>query len=211
MTGSAFIIKRGLRDFNPRQLIINNEYIKFEDKNQAGETFTTLTTDEIAEYQFGMKWIQLRLTFGREYIIRVRTRDNKIVKINFKTYFGYKVKQRHKLYADILESLWNFHFVTIINTHLDNYNNNKEFSVAGVIFKGDGIVIKVASGLKQKDVFILWEKIRTKNYHTYFSIYSQDDARNINRGYSYREDWNTAVLHSVLRAILKSKNIEQYD
>ncbi len=57
---------------------------------------------------------------------------------------------------------------------------------------------------------IPWEKVRTQNYYTYFAIYSEDDARHTNTVHSYKEDWNTNVLYSVLRTILKAKNIETY-
>ena len=68
----------------------------------------------------------------------------------------------------------------------------------------------VSAIFKHKRVEISWENIRTKSYHTYFAIYSVENPSEINRGYNYKEDWNTNVLHSVLRTLLKRKGIENY-
>ena len=52
---------------------------------------------------------------------------------------------------------------------------------------------------------IEWNNVRIKSYISYFAIYSSVNPSEINRGYSYLNDWNTYVLFKVLRNILDAK------
>lgn len=202
------IIKRGISDYNERQLIINDEFIKFENKDIKNNTFTTFNKNEISGYRFGIKWIRLEITLGREYVIEILKKDGTILKINFKTYFRYKLQKRHDLYIQILNALWEFHFIEIVNDYIDQYNNGLQFQIGNVIFSEAGLIIKTNSILKKEESLIEWNNVRTHDYRSYFSIYSIEDPSKINRGYSYLDDWNTSPLYSVLRTILEHKNIE---
>ena len=44
----------------------------------------------------------------------------------------------------------------------------------------------------------------TKDYYTYFTIFSKSNALNINRGYSYMYDWNTDLLFNVINTFLNN-------
>ena len=204
-------IKRGLTDRISRELIINGDYITFKDKTLAKDTFTTFFKSEITDCRFGIHWLRLRLVFGTQYRIIIRNNENKILKITFKSYFRYRLNELHQQYCDILEALWVLHFRDITMSYIKKYENNEEFSICDVHFKNDGITLKTDVFLKEQATFIPWEKIRTKSYYSNFSIYSEEDPANINRGYNYMEDWNVNVLFSALRGILSAKNIETYD
>lgn len=204
-------IKRGLTDRVSRKLIINKELIKFENKRFTKDAFTTFLKSEITDYRFGIFWLRLDVTFGRQYRIYIRNKENEVLKIAFKCYFGHKVNKSHELYTDILEALWAFHFSSITDDYLQRFEDGEELLINDVFFTKDGIRIKTDVALKEQDNFIPWENVRTKNYYSNFSIYSEDAPANINKGYSYMDDWNTTVLYSTLRTILKYKNIETYD
>ena len=45
-----FIIKRGLTDNASRELIINREFLKFENKDLVNNAFTVFKKDQIAKY-----------------------------------------------------------------------------------------------------------------------------------------------------------------
>lgn len=203
------IINRGLTDNVPRELIISEEFLKFENKDIVNNTFTTFKKNQIAEYRFGVKWIKFYLVFGREYIIEIRNFDGEIIKINYKTYFGRKKEKYHELCNQILSGLWENYFDQIASNYIKKHENGEEFSIGDVTFLAEGIIIKTNSSFRQKKALIPWDKIRTKTYATYFAIYAVDNASITNRGYSYLTDWNTAILRSVVITLLKRKNIEQ--
>jgi hypothetical protein len=208
MDPKEFIIRRGITDNYPRKLILNQSEIKFDSKDLKNDSFITFQKDEIVEYNFGVKWMRYKFVFGREYIITIRNNDNQIIKINFKTYFGRKKDQYHKLCNEILASLWDLYFGEIATKYIQKQELGDDIKIGEVIITKDGLTILSTASLKPKNEFIPWEKVRTRSYTTYFAIYSKDDAMNINRGYSYLNDWNTNVLHSVLKTLLKRKNIE---
>ena len=85
-----FTIKRGITDNAKRKLILNRKFIQFESNDLAINLYTTFYTNEITEFRYGMKWITFKLTFGREYFIYIKNSENRIIKINFRTYFGRK-------------------------------------------------------------------------------------------------------------------------
>lgn len=203
-------IRRGITDNCSRQLIINENLISFEDKDIVNDTFTTFNKDEIIAYRFGIKWTTFYFTFGREYQIFIKNKLGKEIKISFKTYLGNKKHDYHSKYQEILDSLWDNFFLDIINSCIDKHNNGEDFQIENVLFTRDYISLKVDKLLKQKEIKILWNDIRTKNYHTYFSIYSIINPTDINRAFNYLDDWNTGIIYSVLRTILRDKNIESY-
>ena len=209
-TDKNFLIKRSFLDGINRELIISDTFLKFQNKDLKKNSFTIFEKEEIAEYKYGIRWISFRITYGRDYQIFVRNKKGEILKINFKSYFGKNKKEYHQKYIDILNVLWNNFFDEIAQDFLKKFKNNESFKIGNVEFDEVGITIAISGIAKTKKTKISWEKVRTKNYYTYFAIYSSQNPSEINRGYNYHDDWNTGVLYSVLRTILKSKNIETY-
>jgi len=200
-------IKRGLLDNRQRQLIINSDFIKFEDKDLLSALYTRFERDSIKDFRFGIKWIRgFEFTIGREYQIFIRNQDNRVLKINFKSLYGHRRKEYHKLYAQIIDSLWNFYFLTITDNLIDKFNKGEKFSIANVLFSENNLTIIVSRAFKEEKKEISWNKVGKRDYQTYFAIFSLDDPNNINRGYSYLDDWNTAVLKILVLKILNSKN-----
>jgi len=208
MQESNFIIRRGITDNASRELIINPNFLKFENKDLIKNSFTIFEKNQIEDYRFGVKWMKYYFTFGREYIIEVKNSNNEILKINFKTYFGRKKKEYHNLCNQILSALWDNYFEELVKKYIQKHECGEEFSIGEVSFLKEGIIIKTNSSIKIKKALIPWEKVRTKTYVTYFAIYAVDKAAETNRGYSYLNDWNTAVLRNVLASLLKMKNIK---
>lgn len=207
MNQKEFIIRRGISDNNSRQLILHDDFLKFENKDLSNDTFTTFAKNQISEYSFGVKWIRFYFVFAREYIINIRNSENEIIKINFKTYFGRKKKVYHEQCNQILTALWENYFDLIASNFIKKQEAGEEFNIGEVLFLEEGIIIKTNSSIRQKKALIPWEKIATKTYATYFAIYAVDNAEITNRGYSFLNDWNTAVLRSVLLTLLERKKM----
>lgn len=80
------------------------------------------------------------------------------------------------------------------------FNDITDFSILGVIFSQSGIQ------LDKKSDIISWIDLGTKNYNTYYSLFSKSDSKKYKLFY-YLSDWNTVVLYSVSRSILKAKKL----
>ena len=205
MEEKRFVIRKGIRDNSPRQLILNEEFISFSGRQNDVITFAK---NEIAEYSFGIKLMEYDIAFGREYIIALRNYKKQVLKINFKTYFGRKKKEYNKLYSEILSAIWNLYFDDLVGEFILKLDNGESITIGEVDIDQSGIYINPSSSFTKKRVKIPWENVRTSDYATYFAIYDSSSAMEINRGYKYLDDWNTPVLYSVVRTILKRKNIE---
>ena len=58
--------------------------------------------------------------------------------------------------------------------------------------------------LDKKAQNIPWNDLRTKKNSRYYTIFSKENPDNY-KAFYYLDDWNTAVLYSVSRYILKAK------
>ncbi len=204
-----FSIKRGLLDNRERKLIINPECIKFENKDSKSDTYTQFNKESIVEYRYGIKWIEgIYFTIGREYQIFIRNSENNILKINFKSFYGFQKKEYHNKFADIVNSIWNYFFSEISESYLTKFQNNENFGIGNVVFTKNHLTINVNGIIKEEPKTIPWEKVGTRDYQTYFAIYSTDNPTDIYRGYNYLTDWNTDILYSVVRTIINTKKNE---
>lgn len=201
-----FEIRRSFIDNAKRKLILNENYFEFENKDHIGNEFTRFEAKDIVAFRYGINWIEYILNFGREYIIEVQNRNGKILKVSFSSYFGINLKEKTQNYAKVVDSLWDFYFEKIILEFLEKFKTGNSIIIGEVKIENSGIIIRPDNGISRKETFIEWNKVKTRRYRTYYSIFSTENPAKINRGYSFKSDWNTAVLYSVIEQILKEKS-----
>jgi hypothetical protein len=202
------LIKRGFLDNAERQLVISPEYLELEENNLRSAPLTRFNKSEIAECRFGVKWHSgIYFMIGREFQIFIRNREKQVLKINFNSYLGIGKKRSGDLYVEIVEKLLRFYFHDIMNDSLNKFLVGEDFQIGEVKISKQGVTIKINSFVAEQENFIPWNKIGTRDYQTYFAIFSIEDSANINKGFSYLNDWNTIVLAKVVQAILDNKKV----
>lgn len=199
-------IKRSFLDNYERDLHLHPDFIKFDDKDLINNGFTSFKTSEIKEFRYGVTLYQYDIVFGREFQLYIRNFDNEILKINFKSYFGIKKHEYHELYAKIINTLWNLYFKQKVLVFLKDFEEGKSFDIGDVNVNSEGVVISISKLLKQEEKLVLWNDVGIRKYARYISIYSLENSLDFNRGYSYKEDWNTFVLYEVIKNIINMKN-----
>ncbi|KAF2342365.1 hypothetical protein [Flavobacterium tistrianum] len=199
-------IKRSLLDNYQRSLHLHPDFIKFEDKDLANDGFTFFKADEIKEFRYGITFYQYKFVFGREYQLFIKNFDNQVLKINFNTYLGIKKYECHDLYSNILSSLWDLYFKDKTVSFIEKFQTGESFFIGDVNVNSEGVIIEVSRLFKQEKKLIRWHDVAVKKYSTYISIYSKENPLDFNRGYSYKNDWNTFVLYSVINNIIENKN-----
>lgn len=199
----SLIIKRGFWDNYPRKLILSPDYIQFEDKDTINTAFTRFNKVEIADYRYGIKWIRgIEFYIGREYRLFIRSHDNRIIKISFRTFYRYKKKAHHNKFEFIIQTIYRLYFKDMTSEFIRQFLSGKEIKISDVHISQEGVTIQIFRIAKKTMEFIPWDKVRTKNYTTYYAIYSIENPEDLNRGYSYLDDWNVTVLYSVMEFIL---------
>lgn len=198
------VVRRGPIDNKPRELIIHPEFIRFE-TGKKHNPYIKIDKASVKEYRFGVRWISgYRFIVGREYQIFINDRNNHIMKLHFRSFYGIGKVDRHNLYSEILGNLWKYYFRDIANRYIQEFWNDLEFSIGDVTFYNDRLKIK-KNGIFTNDLLeITWDKVRIKDYQTYFVIYSADDPAKENKSFSYMDEWNTYILHSVTMTIVNN-------
>jgi hypothetical protein len=178
-----------------KPLIIKPEFIEFDNKN--------LSKFEINELRYGVKAIQgYRFRIGRIYCIDIKNFTGTIIKIRLKSIYRINKKKLGQKYKMILDALFENFFNDISTGFMKNFKDGIEFDLSGIKFTKEGILID-----KKSDI-ILWRDLGTKNYSTYYSLFSKSNP-NRYKALNYLTDWNTSVLYSVSRTILKQKHLIQ--
>jgi len=201
-------IRRGPIDRKQRQLLITPDLIRFEDKN-GSEAITTFDKSEICEYRYGIKWIRgFKFTVGREYVIFIRNSSGQTLKISFKTFYGIKKEEYHKLSNDILTALWYFFFGQMANEYYANFKKGIDITIGRATLTKKAVIVDEGGILKSEKKTIPWEHLEIKDYHTYLAIYSSIDASKTHATFSYLKDWNTVILHSIVKTILDNRKVK---
>lgn len=190
----TFTIVRGLFDTRKRTLSIDQNSVKFENKDRNNDLFTIINREDIAGIRYGIHFIRgYRMTIGREYQIFIRDKSNKELKIFFKLFYGRKLQEKHKLYVDIVDELWNNFIDDLVKNYLEMFNRNEKFSISGIHIVKD----KITFDKKE----ILLDDVRIKKYHHHFIIYSQEDHYK-NKMLYYLKDKDSVILLNLLNQII---------
>lgn len=201
-------IQRSFLDNYKRDLHLHPDFISFETKDLIGNGTTSFKSNEIKEFRYGVVLYQYDIVFGREFQIYIKNFNNEILKINFKSYLGIKKNDCQKLYVEVINKVWDLYFKNKVVEFINAFEAGESFFIGDVNINSEGVIITISKLLKQEKKLIFWNDVAIKKYTTYVSVYSKENSLDFNRGYSYKEDWNTFVLHEVIRNILENKNIK---
>jgi hypothetical protein len=182
-----------------RQLTITDEYIEFDDKDSIAAKPTRFAVADIVAFRYGIKWIKgYQFIIGRIYCVDIKSTSNQVIRIRLKSLYGINRKKLTEKYVVIVNALYNNIFENIAKKYLNQFANSIEFEILGVNFKSSGAYFN------DKRKLIEWKDMGTKNYSTYYALFSKSDPT-FHKTFEYLIDWNTGILYSVSRQILKDK------
>ena len=150
---------------------------------------------DISAFRFGIKELKLyKFSLGREYYIEIKDFRCKITRIKLYSIYGARRKEYYKIWADLLQNLWDFYFDSHLSYYTELYNIQQFFELSGVTFFPDGIAW-------DKDNKLPWDKIEIKSYQNYFLIHHADNPRQY-KCCVFSIDWNAVILQSLLKDII---------
>ncbi|WP_299840373.1 hypothetical protein [uncultured Tenacibaculum sp.] len=190
-------IKRGLSDRRERILRFTEKGIEFDNSTFFVENTEFIEYNQIKSYRFGLEWITgLYFTFGREYIIELKTIDNRIIKLNSSCYYGFKKNELAKKQNEILDALWENYSEKKCLDNLEKYKSQMDFTILKTKITSNGVHIK--------NTLVEWNNIEIKEYFDYFVIFSSKDVENLNQAYYYKLDWDSGILFGTIKTIKNS-------
>ncbi|ARS42711.1 hypothetical protein CA265_24835 [Sphingobacteriaceae bacterium GW460-11-11-14-LB5] len=200
---NTWLIKKGYFDRQPKTLLFKSQSIEFGNQKLALPIAIDLSKEEPIQYRFGIKWIRgFEFTVGRKYQLFIKNGDSEMIKISFGSYYGINKIPLFNQYIEILNQLWRSYFDGLVDQYLALFEQKTPFTLANVGFDEFGIKIKSVNFIKEEEKSLSWIDVGTRDYQTYFAIFSKQAPSIINKGYSYLDDWNTRVLYSVVQTIL---------
>jgi len=178
-----------------RKIVFADEGLTIE-KPLSFDPKVFISGENIAAFRFGTKDLYgYKFVFGRQYFIETRDFQNNTFKIKLNSYYGIKRRAYYKLWAELLQQLWDFYLVNQLSYYTELYNIQQMFELAGVTFEPDGISWDNKNSLR-------WSEIAVKSYQTYFMIYHIDNPKKY-KCCVFSSDWNAVVLQSLLKDIVK--------
>ena len=200
---NSWLIKQSFFNRHVKELLFTPQSISFGDQKLSISTQADLSQAELLQYRFGVKWISgYKFIIGRKYQLFIRNNVGEMVKISFGSYYGINKIPMFNQYIEILNQLWRSYFDGLVDQYLEMFNQQVPFTLAGVEFEESGIKIKITNFTKEVKNSLPWHDVGTRDYQTYFAIFSKQAPSIINKGYSYLDDWNTRVLYSLVQTIL---------
>lgn len=116
--------------------------------------------------------------------------------ISFKLFYGRKLQEKHQLFSEIADEIWDVFCKDLIQSFIEQFNNGIEFTVANVAIHQDSISFK--------NIVIYFDDLEIKSYQHYFMLQSKADPYK-NIMLYFLIDYNCELLRSVLNYILEER------
>ena len=194
-------IKGLIREKAWKRIVFSDEGLTIGKPLRIGRD-TFIPSESIASFRFGVREVRgYRFSFGRQYFIEIRDFNCRIYNIKLNSIYGLKNKEYYRIWADMLQEIWDFYFERQLHYYTELYNIQQIFELAGITFYPDGISWGKGNRLP-------WDKIAIKSYQNYFMIHNADDPRQY-KCCIFSIDWNGVVVQSLLKDIVREYSREK--
>jgi hypothetical protein len=182
-----------------RQLIINKDFVEYDDKDLSSAAATIFLKNDIAGLKYGIKWIKgYRFTIGRIYCIYICNKKNEIIKIRLKSIYGVRKAELFEKYSKIVKVLYASFINDISRNYFQQFSAGTELNLAGIRLTQTGVF------LKEKSDMVAWMDIEIKAYVRYYDVYSISNPAK-HKIIEYFNEWESGILYGVLQQVLKEK------
>lgn len=193
-----FIVRSTIMD-RPRQIVVDAEYLSFDDKNRVSDVPTRFLRTEIEGLRYGVKSIRgYTFRIGRIYCIDVRDVTGRVINIRIKSLYRVRLKLLNQKYLAITNALFQYYFHDITRKYLAQFRDGKAVELLGVNLNSEGVLFDEKVGR------VSWYFLGTKRYWHYYTLYSEEFPDKY-RAFVFLDDWNAGVLRAVIEMILKEK------
>jgi hypothetical protein len=193
-----FMVKSTIMD-RQRLLVIDPEYLEFDDQDRISEPRTRFLKAEIEGIRYGVKAIRgYRFRIGRTFHIDIRDVGGRIIRIRLKSVYRVRRKLLGEKYQAILGAILRYYFHDIMHGYVRQLRSGQPVDLLGVNLNGEGVLFDPKVGR------VSWDFIGTKSFWHYYTLFSEENPGKY-RTFVFVDDWNAGVLRGVVEAILKDK------
>jgi hypothetical protein len=193
-----FMVRSTILD-RPRLLVIDPEYIEFDDQDRVSEAPTRFLKTEIEGLRYGVKPIRgYRFRIGRIYCIDIRDKLGRVIKIRLKSVYRVRRKLLGEKYQQITNALFQYYYHDMTRHYLRQFRDGQAVELLGVTLNGHAVLFDKKIG------WVGWDFLGTKRYWHYYTLYSEESPNDY-RAFVFLDDWNAGVLRGLIEVILKEK------
>jgi hypothetical protein len=193
-----FLVRSTILD-RPRLLVIDPQFVEFDDQDRESEPPTKFLTTEIEGLRYGVKVINgYSFRIGRIYCIDIRDVSGRVIKIRLKSVYRVRRKLLGEKYQEITNSLFKYYFHDMIRQYLRQFQEGQSVELLGVKLNQHAVLFD------QKVGWVGWDFLGTRRYWHYYTLYSEESPDNY-RAFVFLDDWNAGVLRGLIEVILKEK------
>ena len=193
-----FMVRSTILD-RQRLLVIDPEYIEFDDQDRVSEAPTRFLKAEIDALRYGVKAIRgYRFRIGRVYCIDIRDASGRVIKIRLKSLYRVRRKLLAEKYQAVVNALFRYYFHDMTRHYLQQLRAGQPVDLLGVSLSDQGVKFDEKVGR------ISWNFLGSKRYWHYYTLYSEEAPTNY-RAFVFLDDWNAGVLRGLIESMLKEK------
>lgn len=183
-----------------RELVIDKAFLSFDDRDRIGIPPTSFLKEEIVAFRRGVKWIRgYSFVIGRIYCLDILSISGAVIKVRMKSIYGVNRSSLSKKYNGMMDMLDEYFFNDLVRKFVLQFEDGVEFELLGIVIKSDSLQF-------DKSIEIAWHDVGIKVYNAYFAVFSKSTPENY-EALEYLNDWNSEVLYSTLRSIVRHKGL----
>ncbi len=187
-------MRGGLFD-RERTLRLMPDYLEYDNKDLVSEPFTRVRKEDMADISYSADWnIWYRFYVGSTYRINIKTKDHRVLRVKFTSYFSANEKV-NDAYDTIVNLLWEYYLEDIVTERLEEFEASKKLQLAGFTLTEHGVTVP------EKKLFIEWGDVELKEYEAYHMVYNRQqptEHQDIRLG-----EWGSEVLYSIIKKLKK--------
>ncbi len=192
-------IQRGFLDNAPRKIIINSEYIEFEDKNRVDAENSKLYWKDFDGIRYGYERISgYYFYIGLKRKIYIKDVNSNQIKISLTSLYKIRSKRNHQKFSEILQAIFDSFLSNRLKSLIEAVKSGETITLAGVKVSQQQVEFNYKEKLANIDLLVL----NIATYKSYFYIYSEAENE-IGIRINYLDDWNSALLYSIIKNLLK--------
>lgn len=196
-----FKIKRNFIDSRERTLIVSPDSISFESGVVGRDIQIVFTKDQIKDLRYGI--IRSNVCFLK-FQLFIRNNAGQVLEISFSSFsFGAKRDLNIKTFRSIIKIIWKYYFSDYVKYLFSKIKEGERVEICDVVFEKEKIILISQGIIKPTRHELLLNETTMKVYKTHFVLYSTMHPADINKRFTYVEDWNAVLLYSLFDMLKK--------
>lgn len=122
------------------------------------------------------------------------------IKVNFKSFYRQKLEEKHQLYNEIINTIWDLHLYDLADFYLNKILNGEVVKISNVSINNSGILIEKET--------VDFKDIQLKQYYHHVAV-SSALKPDICRLMNFSKDENAVLAADLLNYLIKKSNEEK--